>query len=308
MAAAWLRGILLGAVLLLAAPMVEAGSPSAPELADDAEDVMVYDLNLPPQVPLPPPLQDAIDVRGVWFADDAEGLHAYIQVADLSTLELQTTGNPDFFWVAIWSPGYAVEDGAAARRGPWELRADYRPLDSPAWHFWLERPCRDGDSDDGCAGPDRDILDGLRGDVDVGTSTIHIVAPWSHMSEPMPGDGIQGLWASAQMTWPSYPAYSVDWDIDQADQCYRFVSLPFPPEALNATDAGALGSSNGRTAMPMAYAPKDVCQSDGQGLASVETPGSSSSRTGGGGRGAPGTPAVGALMAGLAAAALRRRR
>jgi hypothetical protein len=312
--------VLVALVLLSWLPQAEAGTGSAPELQDPGADVLVDDLGLPPSVGVPAPLQDAVDLRAVWFTDDAEGLHAHVQVASLAGLAMQSPGDPDFFWIAIWSPAYAIEDGAAARDGTWELES------ASPWHFWLERPCKDGDSFDGCTGPDRDILDGLPGSVDLEASTITITAPWRHMAGPAPGDGVHGLWATAQMSWPSYPAYSVDWDTDQGRTCYRFASLPFPASALEATDTGPTGGSNGRTALPETYdgagcpdsAGSPVVPTDEDASGGTDTdaaPASAPAPGNAGGTVAPSTPtkrspgpaAVAAVLATALATAIARR-
>jgi hypothetical protein len=317
-----MRGLLVLAFALLLVPSAIAGTPDAPELQDPAGDVVVDDRGLPaPNAPLPEAVADALDLRAVWFSDDADGLHAHIQVTSLAALEVGQAGNPDFMWIAIFSPAYAVESGPAARQGTWELRAEYRPADvalgNAAWHFWMERPCKDGRDDDGCSGADRDIQNGLRGEVDEASSTITITAPWPLMAEPQAGDGIEGLWGATGVDWPAYPVRSVDWDLDEGSQCYVFTALPLAAEPPSGQD-GPAGSSNGRAAFPQPYQPEGCAPppsgntgtpAPGAGAAAAgdDGPGATTAAANGGERESPGAFAPAAVALALGLVALRRR-
>lgn len=310
---------------LAAMPLVSAGSPDAPELTDAAGDVMVEEYaNAAEGPPLVAGVADAVDLQAAWFSDDEVGLHAHIRVADLSALQAALpVPVSDLFWIAIFSPAYQTEEGLAARPGTWELRAEFRPAEDPAWHYWLERPCKAPASNGGCAGEDRDIVDGLPGMVDEAASVITITAPWDEMAGPQAGDGIHGLWATAQADWPTYPARSVDWDTDQGTQCYTFAALPLQGPYV-APPQQALGSSNGRTALPQSYEPAG-CASEAMdaGAGDPEVPSADAAAgeavageaadadaagSPGTGRDAPSLPAVAALMAILGLAVLSRRR
>jgi hypothetical protein len=245
--AAWLS------LFLLAIPAAHAGTMGAPELVDPDKDVSVERVDQA----LPDPWAAAIDLQAVWFDDDAEGLHANIKVRDLSALSNTDAGvMTDTFWIAIWTPSYAHPMELENRTGSWELRAEYRPLDTVKVHYWLERPCRDGNDQDGCAGDDRDILNGLHGTMDEATSTIRITAPWRDLGNAASEDAITGLWAAAEMVWPSYPAYSADWDVDQGNTCYRFSTVPL---VVAGKDDGPAGASDGRSAFPAEYGPWAGC-------------------------------------------------
>jgi hypothetical protein len=250
--------LLLACLLVL--PAASAGTSEHPDLTDAADDVGVEPR---PDTAVPAAWYPAIDLEKVWFTDDAQGLHATIQVADLSTVERTQAGDADTMYVAIWQAAYANKGAVAGRLGTWELRAEYRPLDpvyggGPAWHFWLERPCTDGNSDDGCAGEARDILDGLQGRLDYANSTITMTAPWWDLGEVQPGDGIFGLAATAESMWPSYPIAAADWDWDEFG-CYMFTSVPTDPAAFRGNDTGATGTSAGRWGTPTARPTKDTC-------------------------------------------------
>ena len=324
-------------LLVLAAPLAAAGTAQQPDLTDPAGDVRVQGV-------APAPWADAADVRAAWFHDDDEGLHATILVEDLAAIAVTDAGLlQDTMFFVLWQPSYAEPGPVASREGEWELRADYLPLSTPSWHFWMERPCRDGVDSDGCPGADRDIIDGLPGEVDLEASTVRITAPWEHLDGPQPGDGIHGLRASAQMVWPSYPAYAVDWDTDQASStCHLFTSLPL---ASKETAEGATGSSHGREAPPEPAPGTDACE---QAREAARAGGEGGEETGGGpgqaggdggtvehgegasgdasvggrkdpaaaeagpdqgvGRATPGPPAVLVFAAACLAAALRRQR
>lgn len=212
-----LLGVLLASLLVLA-PLGGAGTANDPELTDSAGDVRIDQPGA--DAAGAPPWADASDVLSAWFTDDEQGLTAHIHVADLASISTTDVGaNQDTLFFVRWQPSYDHTTEVLERKGEWELRAEYRPSNDPAWHFWMERPCKDGDDTDGCAGEDRDIIQGLQGSVEMEESTVSITAPWWHLEHPRPGDGIQALVASSQMVWPSWPIYSVDWDHDERDTC-----------------------------------------------------------------------------------------
>lgn len=299
------------ASLLIAAPFAGAGTADDPELTDPPGDVRIDQPG--GEAAEAPPWADASDVLSAWFTDDERGLTAHIHVADLASISTTDVGViPDTMFFVRWQPSYNHSTEVLERTGEWELRADYRPMDDPAWHFWMERPCKDGDDTDGCAGEDRDILDGLDGAVDVENSTVSITAPWWHLEHPRPGDGIHSLVASSQMVWPSPPLYSVDWDHDERATCYLFASLPLDPDQLEGIDDGATGVSHGAASAPYAPSEEDACASMGatsSGPASSPNA-SSTADTDGAPSGRPAQiPAIGPLLTAaiLSTVAVRRR-
>lgn len=249
-------GVLVLAIAL--SPNVWAGTVEDPEMTDLAGDARTD--RLEEAGTGQPPWAEASDILAAWLTDDEAGLHATIHVADLSAIATTDAGaNQDTMFFVRWQPSYNHTNDVLNRTGEWELRAEYRPQDPSAWHFWMERPCKDGDDSDGCSGEDRDIIQGLEGSVDLEASTVTITAPWWHLEHPEPGDGIFGLVASSQMVWPSWPVYTVDWDHDERDTCYRFTSLPLEPSQLEGSDRGPTGAAHGSSGAPYDPAIEDAC-------------------------------------------------
>ena len=280
MPTSWPLLLAVVASLLLATPAT-AGTPDQPDLEDPAEDVTVHNS------PVPAPWAGAIDVLAAWIEEEPEGLRATLRLRDLPSVTRTEAGVlQDTMFFVTWQPSYQNATGAAARTGEWMLRAEYRPQDRSPWHFWMERPCLDGSDDDGCSGPQRDILDGLDGGHDMANGTVTMVAPWRHLADPQPGDGIWSLSAGAQMAWPSYPAYALDWDRDQRDVCHLFQTLPLTPERLAGEDDGPTGTSHGMVTPPEPRATEDPCPAARAALGPTE----GAQEDGPGGGGSNGTP------------------
>ncbi len=228
------------AIMLLALPLVTAGTPDDPELTDPEGDATLRGQGGPT-----PPYADAVDLVGVWFQDDAEGLAIGIRVVDLAALDGVAAGQ--FQWAARFDTSYQNASGPAARIGTWTLKAYY--VAGTGWGTMLERPCLDGDSTDGCAGNDRDITDATSL-VDVEADTVWLFADWNAMGSPIVGDGIHSLHATAQAQVPSTSTAFEDWEMDETAQCHHFLlngTLEVRAAGTTPAQAGASNGLNGRS-------------------------------------------------------------
>lgn len=264
---------------LLAFPLAHAGTPEAPELVDPVGDQQVQ------QVPAGMTAWgQGHDLVAVWFTDDAQGLHATIQVTDLAATMAERGVQTDAMFIVQFTLDHADKSGPGGRLGQWELRGDFAAANSEQWSYRGEGPCKDGNDADGCAGTDRDIIDSLPGTYDVASSTVTITLPWTHLGHVQPGDGIASLEATTQYVYPNYPVYTVDWDTDQRESAaYRYASV-----GLAAPGGGDAGMFT-----PTGESPAGITANGTNQTGPGEAPGR----------------ALPLLLAGLAlAAGLRRRR
>jgi hypothetical protein len=183
---------LVVALAIFAAPFSCAGSESDPEMVDPTGDVMIS-----PGIgvaPTPSMLADAVDIVKVWFHDETgDTISATMKMLDLNKLA-NTDFDPqtDVMYIIRFHTSFSERN--------YELRADYSTKN---WEYNLEIYESDND---GYA----DYLP-INGSADFYNSFVTFVVPLTLIENPLSGDRLTMMESTAQMVFPAYPVYSVDW-------------------------------------------------------------------------------------------------
>ncbi len=218
---------LLACVLFLAVPAVATQVTSFDDPAGDP------DTSGGPAVG-----NDAVDILGASLAISGSDIVSTVTVADLDAVTETSTGvNADTMFIVRWN----VDEGPEA--GEWTLRADYQPMATTPWSYWAEGPCRDGNDDDGCAGEDRDIIDGLEGAHDMENDTVQVRLPVERLG-PMTGQVWGDFHATAQQVWPTYPVYTSDWAYAPDGEQYTFDDPPANAATGTSTSTSSASSTS----------------------------------------------------------------
>lgn len=232
------------AVTLQAVAAVQAGSATAPELADPEGDVEAY-----AGLPLDP--NPAFDLRAAYVAGETESkFEVAIVVADLSAVMQTDAGAVTITTFAFFFElDHYAPIGRAAREGPWTARADYLPNNDRPMQFSLEAPCPSPEGS--CTAADRDIVADLNGSFDFASSTVWIEVPRIFLESPRAGDRLANLAAVVKAMWPAYPVSWTDWDQDQPEAAYQFTLPVAAPGAAPLTNlTTARQPSTGDTSEP----------------------------------------------------------
>lgn len=176
----------------------------------------------------PPVVGDPVDIIEAFLEVTDGHVVGSVVVADLESVHDTDVGVfPDTMFIVRWT----VEDGD--RPGEWRVRGDYQPEQVPAWSYWAEGPCLDGNDTDGCAGSDRDIIKDLEGEADLDNDTVSIRLPVSYLGD-LPDQVWGGFYASAHAVWPTYPVYTSDWAYAPEGEAHTFAPEATAPEGDGA--------------------------------------------------------------------------